>query len=81
MSAFEILCVTMAQTDFSKIQQMNIHSDVVFANQSNRTAFEETIFEGRKARNLLHHRRRCQSLFKAIKDKGTLFHDSQKPAY
>ena len=31
MSKFEILCVTMHQKDFSKIQKMNIHSDVVFA--------------------------------------------------
>lgn len=33
MSKFELLCVTMHQKDFSKIQEMNIHSDVVFANQ------------------------------------------------
>ena len=52
MSAFEILCVTMHQRDFSKIQQMNIHSDVFFANQADRTEFEELEFEGHKARML-----------------------------
>lgn len=50
MSKFEILCVTMHQKDFSKIQQMNIHSDVVFANQANCTAIEEIEFEGHRAR-------------------------------
>ena len=50
MSAFEILCVTMHQTDFSKLKQMNIHSDVVFANQADRTAFDEAEFEGHRAR-------------------------------
>lgn len=28
MSTFQILCVTMNQNDFSKIKQMNIHSNV-----------------------------------------------------
>lgn len=50
MSKFEILCVTMHQKDFSKIQQMNIHSDVLFANQADRTAVDETDFEGHHAR-------------------------------
>lgn len=50
MSRFEILCATMHQKDFSKIQQMNIHSDVVFANQADRTAMEELEFEGHRAR-------------------------------
>ena len=50
MSRFEILCVTMHQKDFSKIQQMNIHSDVVFANQADRTSMEELEFEGHRAR-------------------------------
>lgn len=52
MPKFEILCVTMHQTDFSKLQQMNIHSDVFFANQADRTAYEELEFEGHKARML-----------------------------
>lgn len=50
MSRFEILCVTMHQKDFSKIEQMNIHSDVVFANQADRTSLEEMNFEGHRAR-------------------------------
>lgn len=50
MERFEILCVTMHQKDFSKIQQMNIHCDVVFANQADRTEFAELEFEGHKAR-------------------------------
>lgn len=52
MSKFEILCVTMHQKDFSKIQEMNIHSDVFFANQADSTTFEELTFEGHKARML-----------------------------
>lgn len=50
MSRFEILCVTMHQKDFSKIQEMNIHSDVVFANQADGTSMEEMEFEGHRAR-------------------------------
>ncbi len=50
MPSFEVLCVTMHQTDFSKIQQMNIHSDVVFANQCDRTAYEEQSFDGNTAK-------------------------------
>ena len=46
MRNFEILCVTMHQHDFSKIKEMNIHSDVVFANQCDRTAYEEFEFDG-----------------------------------
>lgn len=50
MSKLEVLCVTMHQTDFSKIREMNIHSDVVFANQAADTKFEEYPFEGHLAR-------------------------------
>lgn len=50
MAKFEILCVTMHQKDFSKIHEMNIHSAVIFANQADRTAFEEYEFEGHWAR-------------------------------
>ena len=46
MSKFEILCVTMHQTDFAKVAEMNIHSNVVFANQCDRTAYEEKAFDG-----------------------------------
>lgn len=41
MSKFQILCVTMFQTNFSKINEMNIHSDVIFANQANSTSYTE----------------------------------------
>jgi hypothetical protein len=30
MQNFETLCVTIHQTDFSKIRSMNIHSNVIF---------------------------------------------------
>lgn len=49
MSKFQILCVTMGQTDFSKLEQMNIHSDVIFANQADRTEKQELEFEGHTA--------------------------------
>lgn len=38
---FEILCVTMNQSDFSKIDEMNVHSNIVFANQCDCTSFQE----------------------------------------
>ena len=47
---FQVLCVTMNQTDFSKIAEMNIQSDVVFANQCERTAYEEIEFNGHTAK-------------------------------
>ena len=50
MSEFEILFVTMNQNDFSKIKEMNIHTDVVFANQCNHTSYQEVEFEGHKAK-------------------------------
>lgn len=43
---FEILCVTMHQKDFSKIEQMNIHSNVVFANQTDEFSYQETLYDG-----------------------------------
>ena len=46
MRKFEIICVTMNQKDFSKIKEMNIHSDVIFANQSNETSKQEYVFDG-----------------------------------
>lgn len=45
MSKVEVLCATMHQNDFSKIKQMNIQSDVVYANQSDITAYSELTFE------------------------------------
>jgi hypothetical protein len=50
MSRFEVLCVTMHQTDFSKIREMNIHSDVVFANQCDHTSYDEYTFESHTAK-------------------------------
>lgn len=47
--SFEILCVTMHQTDFSKIQSMNVHSNIVFANQSDETSLKTLEFESHKA--------------------------------
>lgn len=52
MSRFQVLCVTMHQTDFSKIEQMNLHSDVIFANQTNETSYKECNFEGHTAKML-----------------------------
>jgi len=45
MSSIEILCATMHQTDFSKIKSMNIHSDVIFANQADCNSFDELRFD------------------------------------
>jgi len=50
MPSFEILCVTMHQSDFSKIKEMNINSDVVFANQADETSYKEFEFNGNKAK-------------------------------
>ena len=50
MSRFEILCVTMHQKDFSKIKEMNVHSDIIYANQCDYTAYEEYQFEGHVAK-------------------------------
>lgn len=49
-TSFQILCVTMNQCDFSKIEEMNIHSNVVFANQCNKTSYEEINFDGNTAK-------------------------------
>ena len=50
MLSFEILCVTMHQKDFSKVKEMNIHSDAVFANQADRTSYEEYEFDGHRVK-------------------------------
>lgn len=50
MSNFEILCVTMHQNDFSKIEEMNINSNVIFANQTDHTSYDELEFNGYKAK-------------------------------
>lgn len=50
MNNFEILCVTMNQEDFSKIEEMNINSNIIFANQCNKTSYEEYEFKGKKGK-------------------------------
>ena len=50
MSKFEILCVTMHQKDFSKLEEMNVHSDIVYANQCDCTSYEELEFDGHIAK-------------------------------
>ncbi len=50
MSKFEVLCVTMHQKDFSKIEKMNVHSDIVFANQCDITKYDEYTFENHTAK-------------------------------
>ena len=50
MSRFQILCATMHQKDFSKIKEMNIHSDAIFANQSGINDYQELDFEGHRAK-------------------------------
>lgn len=50
MNNFEVLCVTMNQKNFSNLKKMNIHSNVVFANQCDRTSYEECEFSGNKAK-------------------------------
>lgn len=57
MDKLEVLCVTMHQKDFSKIQEMNIQSDVVFANQADRYDYEELEFEGNLARMITTNQR------------------------
>ena len=47
---FEILCVTMNQVDFSKLTTMNVHSDIVYANQAGRNDYEEYSYNGHLAR-------------------------------
>lgn len=41
MSSVQVLVATMHQNDFSKIDKMNIRSDVIFANQAETTAYEK----------------------------------------
>ena len=50
MSRLEVLCVTMHQKDFSIIEKMNIHANVVFANQCDHTSYDEFDFEGHTAK-------------------------------
>lgn len=52
MPRIEVLCATMHQADFSKIEDMHIRSDVVFANQSDDFGYAQKEFEGFCARML-----------------------------
>lgn len=47
---FQVLAATMKQRDFSKVDEMNIRSDVVFANQADETKYEEKNINGCKAK-------------------------------
>ena len=42
---FQILCVTMNQSGFEKIEEMNIHSDVIFSNQANENSYRECVYD------------------------------------
>ncbi len=46
--SFEVLCVTMGQKNFDKIKQMNIDSNVVFANQSDNNSFQKQSLSNNK---------------------------------
>lgn len=42
----QVVVATMHQKDFSKIEEMKINSDVVFANQTDETSYSEKSFDG-----------------------------------
>lgn len=46
----ELLVATMHQTDFSKVEEMNIRSDAVFANQADRQEYREAVIDGYRIR-------------------------------
>lgn len=48
MERLSVLCTTMNQTDLSKFREMNIKSDVIFANQCDRNEVVETTIDGHK---------------------------------
>ena len=50
MPSVEVLCATMHQKDFSKIDAMNIQSNVVYANQSDDTRYDEMMFGENQAK-------------------------------
>ncbi|MBE7037958.1 MAG: glycosyltransferase [Ruminococcaceae bacterium] len=53
----EVLCATMFQKDFSKIEEMNIKTDVFFANQSSEHFYAEKEFNGYLARMVTTNQR------------------------
>ncbi len=46
----EVLCVTMHQKGLDKYEEMNIQSDVVFANQADRHSYEEAMIDGNRVK-------------------------------
>lgn len=44
MSRLQVLVATMHQQDFSKVEEMGIESDVIFANQNDCSRYEEKIY-------------------------------------
>lgn len=50
MEKLQVLVATMGQKNFSKIEEMNISSDVIFANQSDETKYEEMKISGYRAK-------------------------------
>lgn len=46
MSRIEVLATTMYQSDFSKYSQMNLQTDAVLANQTDRNGYSETVING-----------------------------------
>ena len=50
MKKVEVLVATMHQNDFSIINEMNIQSDIVYANQCDYTSYQEMEFDGHTAK-------------------------------
>lgn len=46
----QVVVATMHQNDFSKVNEMKINSDVIFANQSDETSYRQKEFDGFTAR-------------------------------
>jgi glycosyltransferase involved in cell wall biosynthesis len=50
MDRMEVLVAAMGQTDFSKFNDMNLQTDVVFANQGNQVGYREQVIAGKKVK-------------------------------
>ncbi len=59
MPSFEILCTTMHQCDFSKLKEMNVHSNIIYANQASITQYNELKFESNIAKMITTTTRGC----------------------
>lgn len=46
-ASFEILCTTMNQSNFKRIESMNVRSNIVFANQCDTNSYKELVFDGK----------------------------------